>query len=214
MPPVVTVPIVFCWTTNVRAILGVHEIGRLLHPSLGQFIYYITVNLLAIQLPRIVLEHLAGPASVAAFSVSVIYTRSIRMIVAIINQSPFMDFSWTYAEGKIAKARTLVNIISQASFWMSVIGAIVLITAAGPLFAIWTHGHVTADLSLIALRATGTLIGTYGDAFGILLININRVWSLALAFLFTQTGPFARALAPFCDVTSIASSDDDTAAAV
>ena len=185
------------WLRLSRPLFQRATFQRLLHPSLGQLIHYVTVNVMAIQVPRIVLEHLGGPATVAVYSVSVTYTRSLRAFVNIISQSLFMEFSRAYAEGRIAKAVSLVNIISRASVSISAIGGLALVTAASSVFAIWTHRQIPADLELIILLTTSALMGTYSNSLAILLANINRVWTLALTHVAATTAALMVGFATF-----------------
>jgi len=169
------------WLRVKKPLFDTGTFRKLLRPSSAQFLLYASVNIIAIQLPRIVLGHIAGAPAVAFFSVAVTYSRATRAITGFAAQSLQVELSRAFAECRSALVAKLVEAVCQLSFWLTLLISILLLIGAKPLFAIWTHGRVPADIPLIALLAVGTIVGSFSDAFAFLLVGINRVWRLAVS---------------------------------
>jgi O-antigen/teichoic acid export membrane protein len=152
---------------------------RLLHPSLGQFLLYASYNIIAIQLPRIVLGHLAGAAGVAVYSIAVTYTRAARMLTSSLAQSFQIELTRSYGEAKLALTVRLVETACQLGFWITGLATIAMLIGAGPAFEIWTRGRIGADHITIAVLGAATIFGAYNEGFMYLLSGVNRVWAIA-----------------------------------
>lgn len=153
---------------------------RLLHPSLGQFLLYASTNIVAIQLPRIVLGHLGGAAVVAVYSVAVTYTRAAKMLTGVLAQSFQVEITRAYGEAKYALTTKLVETICQIGGWLTALAVCGMLIFAGPLFQLWTRGKIPADFALIAILGVATVTSAYNEGFIYLLMGINRVWAIAL----------------------------------
>lgn len=156
---------------------------RLLHPSLAQFLFYASVNIVAIQLLRIVLGHLAGAAAVATFATAVTFSRTARMLSGIFAQSLQVELSRAYAEGRTSFVVKSVETLCQVGFWLTLLMTAAMVAAAAPLFEIWTHGKIQADYLLVGMIGIGSIVGAYGEGFTYLLMGINRVWKIAIGHL-------------------------------
>jgi O-antigen/teichoic acid export membrane protein len=157
------------------------EFLRLLNPSSASIALFLSVNLLGVQLPRIIIGYIVGPAAVSIFSVSVTYARSARMIATIVSQSLFVELARAFGEKRHGHIKTLVLNLCQINVWVAAIGISVLLTISGPLFAIWTRGKVAVDIPLLMALSVGSVINVYGDGLASFLQSINRMWSIALA---------------------------------
>lgn len=157
--------------------------ARLLHPSLGQFLLFASCNIIAIQMPRILLGHLAGAAGVALFSVAVTYTRAAKMLTSVVAQSFQVELTRAYGEGRYALTARLVETICQMGLWLTGAATLAGIVLAGPLFHVWTRGKLEADHLLIAILGITCIVNAYNDGFMYLLTGINRVWSIATGHL-------------------------------
>lgn len=155
---------------------------RLLHPSLGQFLLYASANVFAIQIPRLLLGHLAGAESVTAYSIAVTYTRTAKMLTSTLAQSFQVEITRAYGASLFARTVRFVEIICQLGGWMTAFASIGLLVLAGPLFHLWTRGKVDADYVLITFLALAAIISAYYEGFTYLLSGINRVWSIALGY--------------------------------
>lgn len=156
---------------------------RLLHPSLAQFLLFASVNIVAIQLPRILISSIAGAAAVAGYSVAVTYCRSARMLTGVIAQSFLVELSRAYSERKVALTAKLVESICQLGLWVTIVVAVAMLAVAPPLFHIWTHGRILPDIVLLGLLFGGAVIGALSEGYTYLLMGINRVWPIAVVHL-------------------------------
>ena len=142
---------------------------RLLHPSLGQFLLYASFNIVAIQLPRIVLGRIGGAAAVTLYSIAVTYTRSAKLVTSSLAQSFQIELTRAYGERRFPLAARLVEAICQVGLWLTGIVLAGLLLFAGPLFHLWTRGKVEADTVLVALLGLGAAASAYNEGFTYLL---------------------------------------------
>lgn len=155
----------------------------LMRPSLAQFIIYISTNILAIQVPRIILGHLAGPVAVAGFTVSVTYTRALRTLTTLFSQSLQVETPRAFAEQKPEVLLRIVTALCQINLWISIVFLIALISLGSSIFSLWTHGRIQFDVGLCVLLGIAAVIGSYSDVISTFLIGINRIMAVALAHL-------------------------------
>lgn len=154
---------------------------ELLHPSLGQMLLYASVNLLAIQLPRIILAHIAGTVSVAIFTVMTTYVRSGRMLTSFISQSVQVELPRAFAENRRDVVADLLQNLCRVQVWASLLAMMVLMAFSAQLFPLLTHGSIAFDAHLFIALAIGAIIGAYVDALNSLLLGINQVFAIAIA---------------------------------
>lgn len=154
---------------------------ELLHPSLGQMLLYTSVNLLAIQLPRIILAHIAGTVSVAVFAVMMTYVRSGRMLTSFISQSVQVELPRAFAENRRDVVAGLLENLCRVQVWASLAAMLILAVFSAQLFPLLTHGGIAFDAHLFVALAIAAIIGAYVDALSSLLLGINRVFAIAVA---------------------------------
>ena len=170
---------------------------RLLHPSLGQFLLYASVNVVAIQLPRIVLGQLAGGAGVAVFSISVTYARAARMLTSVLAPSFLVELTRAYSEGKFPLTRKFVETICALGGWLTAFAAVLMLVAAKFMFHLWTHGKIDADYTLIGVLEIAAVVGAYSEGYTYFLAGINRVWTISIAHLVVSVSAIALGILVF-----------------
>lgn len=156
---------------------------RLIRPSLAQFLLYISVNIFIIQMPRIILGHLAGASAVAAFGVTVTYTRAARTLATLFSQSLQTETTRAYAEKRHDVLIRLTEGFCQTQLWVSLGAMVGLMLLGHPIFSIWTHGKIAFDFWLCLVLGIGFIIGAYGDAVLSVLLGINRILAPAIVHL-------------------------------
>jgi O-antigen/teichoic acid export membrane protein len=154
---------------------------QLIRPSFAQFMFNISTNVFAIQLPRIILGHLVGPASVAGFSVTVTYARTLRTLTTLFSQSLQVETARAFAKNRREVLIRLIGGLCQINLWSSIALLLALTLLGGPVFALWTHGRISFDPQLCMLLGTGFVVGAYADVISTFLIGINRIFAVALA---------------------------------
>jgi O-antigen/teichoic acid export membrane protein len=156
---------------------------RLIRPSLGQFLLYISVNTVIVQVPRIILGHVAGAPAVAIFGVTVTYTRAARTLTTLFSQSLYAETSRAFAEKRHDVLIKMTEGLCQTHLWVSLALMFALIVLGVPIFSIWTHGKIAFDVWLCLFLGFGFVIGAYGDALLTVLLGVNRVFTVAIAHL-------------------------------
>lgn len=189
--------------------LGYFDLGilrGLLRPSLAQFIIYISTNILAIQVPRIILGHLAGPVAVAEFTISVTYTRALRTLTTLFSVSLQVETPRAFAEKKPEVLLRIIKALCQINLWLSIIFLIALILLGSVVFSVWTHGRIQFDVWLCVFLGIAAVVGSYADVISTFLIGINRIMAVALAHLLATVLALALAglLVPIWGIESMA----------
>jgi O-antigen/teichoic acid export membrane protein len=179
---------------------------QLVRPSLGQFLIYISANIAAIQLPRIVLGHLVGPTVVAGFTVAVTYTRAARIFTLLFSQSLQVETARAFAEKRRDALTRMIEGLCQVHLWSSFSLVLGLVLLGGPLFAIWTHHKIAFDFELCVILGMGSIVGAYSDVITTVLVGINRIWPIAIGhFIATLSAiGLAAILIPSFGVASMA----------
>jgi spore maturation protein CgeB len=179
---------------------------ELLRPSMGQMLLYASVNLLAIQLPRIILAHIAGTVSVAVFTVMMTYVRSGRTLTSFISQSVQVELPRAFAENRRDAVAGLLENLCRVQVWASLAAMLILLMFSTQLFPLLTHGSIAFDVHLFGALAIAAIIGAYVDALGSLLLGTNQVSAIAIAH--SVAAAFAlvlgSALIPFFGIVPLA----------
>lgn len=171
------------WLRLARPVFHLATVRRLLRPSLGIFVLYATVNILAIQVPRIVLGHLVGAAGVALFSVAVTYARAARTLPGILGQSLQVELSKAFGDLNLSRVRGLLKNVYQFSLWIALAAGLLILLIAKPVFLVWTQGHFAPDWLLLSILIGSAIVGAFSDVSLYFLVGINRVWALALTHI-------------------------------
>jgi O-antigen/teichoic acid export membrane protein len=152
----------------------------LMHPSFAQILIYVSTNIFAVQLPRIILGHLAGPAAVGVFTIVATFARTARTFTSLFSQSLQIEMARAFAEKRRAVLVRMIESLCRIHLWSSIGVVVTLALLSRPIFSQWTHGKVAFDLELYVLLGIGGILGSYGDVFTIFLIGINRIFPVAI----------------------------------
>jgi O-antigen/teichoic acid export membrane protein len=143
--------------------------------SLGFFLVFVGINVVNIQVPRLIVFHYFGAAMLVIFTVLATYTKTARNLVSMVSQAAQVEVGRAYARANLERTGRLV----YGVLGTSVVLALVLL-AAELLFApiiipLWTHGEVVVAWSLLGALAVVALVGAYFDAAILLAGALNRI---------------------------------------
>jgi len=156
---------------------------RLVRPSLSYFVLFVSVNIVGVQLPRLVLFSTIGSSAVAIFSVTVTYSRTVRSLASIITNAMQVELGRYFGAGNVRGFQSLVIRLCRMTAWTAVGLSILLIACAGFFIPFWTNGRIPVEWPLLMLLVLGACIGSLADAITISLTSINRVGRIAIAYL-------------------------------
>jgi O-antigen/teichoic acid export membrane protein len=143
--------------------------------SLGFFLVFAGINLVNLQVPRLIVFHYFGAATLVVFTVLATYTKTARNIVAMISQSAQVEVGRAYARADTEQTARLVYGVLGASVALCLLllaGAMLVAPAVIPL---WTHGEVRVAWDVLAALAIVALAGAYFDASILLAGALNRI---------------------------------------
>jgi O-antigen/teichoic acid export membrane protein len=156
---------------------------RLVRPSLSYFVLFVSVNIIGVQLPRLILFSIIGAPAVAIFSVTVTYSRTIRSLAGIITNAMQVEFGRYFGSGDVRGFQSLVIRLCRVTVWAAVGSSLLLMACAGFFIPLWTNGRIPVEWPLLTLLILGACIGSLADAIMISLTSINRVGRIAIAHL-------------------------------
>jgi O-antigen/teichoic acid export membrane protein len=150
--------------------------------SLGFFLVFAGINVVNIQVPRLIVFHSFGAAALVVFTVLVTYTRTARNLVSMMSQAAQVEVGRAYARADADQTARLVQGVLGSSVALGV-----LLLAGALLFAplvipLWTHGEVAVDWTLLAALAVVALVGTYFDSSILLAGALNRILAAGIGY--------------------------------
>jgi O-antigen/teichoic acid export membrane protein len=154
---------------------------RLIRPSLAQFLLYVSINIFIVQVPRIILGHLAGAAAVAVFGVTITYARAARTLAGLFSHSLQTETTRSYAERRHDVFIRLTEALCQVHLWVSLAVLAVMMAFGSIIFSVWTHGKIPFDPWLCLVLGIGFVIGAFSDVVIYVLLGINRILAVAIA---------------------------------
>lgn len=152
---------------------------RLLKPSLGYLALFVSVNIVGIQLPRIILFSVLGSSAVTIFSVTTTYARTIRVLSGIIPFAMQVEVGHAYGTGHLSRFVDLINKMCRISVWSAIPVAGGLFLCSSFLIPFWTNGRVSVDLILLVFLIVESVVGSLADPIIIALTVVNRVGMIA-----------------------------------
>jgi O-antigen/teichoic acid export membrane protein len=174
-------------------------IRRNLRPAAGFFIIFISMNLAAVNLPRLIVSHALGAAALAAFTVIVTYTKTARSVASMISQSMQVELGRSWAKARRGQTRRIAESMVNGALAFVVILLAIEIAAAPLVIPVWTHGQIALSWALLLALACVALVGAYFDATMLAVSAFNQVGRLAVwyaAFLAVALGTALVVLPP------------------
>jgi O-antigen/teichoic acid export membrane protein len=150
--------------------------------SLGFFSIFVCINIVNVQVPRLIVFQYFGAAALTSFSVMVTYTRAARLIALMMSQAGQVEIGRAFAHDDFIAFKSLTETILGASIGLAIIllGAELLLAPIA--IPAWTRGNVEIDWSLLAVLAIVSLIGTYFDAIWLTVSATNRISFVAVGY--------------------------------
>ncbi len=156
---------------------------RMVRPSLSYFALFASLNIFGVQLPRLILFSIVGPAAVAIFSVTVTYSRTVRSVAGIITSAMQVELGRLFGSGDMRRFQSLVERLCRMTVWSALSLSLLLLAGAAFLIPLWTNGRIAVEWPLLTLLVVGACIGSLADAIMVSLMSINRVGRIAIGHL-------------------------------
>ncbi len=144
-------------------------------PALGFFGLFVCINLIGVQVPRIVVFQAFGAAALSMFTVFVTYTRMARLFSSTVSLAAQAEMGRSYANGGVDEARRLIEHVLGSTVYLTLGLLIFELIAAPVIIPVWTHGEVPIAWDVLVALAIVALVGAYSDTLLISLSALNRV---------------------------------------
>jgi O-antigen/teichoic acid export membrane protein len=168
------------WLSFSPANFDSAAIRRNFRPAVGFYIIFVSVNVVALQVPRLIVSHVLGAAALTGFTVIVTYTKTARSVATMLSQSMQVELGRAWAQGYASHARRLIESMISSSVSFVILLLAFEIAAAPFVITLWTRGQVAIQWQLMFALAIVALIGTYFDATMLATGAFNRVSRLAV----------------------------------
>lgn len=160
----------------------VRVLDRAWKASLGFFALWVCVNLLNLQVTRLVVFHFFGATALAVFAVLAMYIRTARAMTLMIAQSAQIEIGRIYAQERADGVRPLVEaMIGWAVLTVSLL-LVAAIAIAPFVIPLWTHGQVPINWALLVLLALVAVAGTCFDMLMATAAALSRVGWVAIGY--------------------------------
>jgi len=154
-------------------------IRRTWKPALGFFCIFVCFNIINVQVPRLIVFHGFGAASLSIFAIYVTYTRAARNLACMIPQSSQVEIGRLFAEGKADRTRRLVETVAVAALGLGFALLVGALVAAPVVIPIWTHSSLSVPWDVLAALTLVALVGTYFDPMLIAAGAMNEMGRVA-----------------------------------
>jgi O-antigen/teichoic acid export membrane protein len=158
-------------------------IGLVLKPAASIFVLYVAVNAIGVQVPRMVLFSLLGPAAVVVFTVSMTYARTVRSFAAVVMLSTGVELGRAFGSKDTEKYYAMVARACQSAFWVAIILAVGALAASPLVIEKWTAGRVHPDYGVLICLLMGAVMASFSDVLANAMIVTNRLWPIAIGAL-------------------------------
>jgi O-antigen/teichoic acid export membrane protein len=157
--------------------------GLVLKPAASIFVLYVAVNAIGVQVPRMVLFSLLGPAAVVVFTVSMTYARTVRSFAAVVMLSTGVELGRAFGSKDTEKYYAMVTRACQSAFWVAIVLALGALAVSPLVIEKWTAGRVHPDYGILVCLLLGAVMASFSDVLANAMIVTNRLWPIALGAL-------------------------------
>lgn len=151
-------------------------------PSLNNFLLFLSANILAIQVPRLIILSVWDAAALSLFAAMTTYFRTIRSFCVIVPAAIQIEVSLAFGGKETERLQRLLGFGIHSALWMSMIGGGIAILIGPYVFPVWTHNLIPFDWKLAAILLVGVLITTVFDTIAGVLVAVNALGSVPLAY--------------------------------
>jgi len=167
------------WLSFRPSHFRVEVLTRNIRPALGFFAIFVSFNIFAVHVPRLIVSHELGAVALAAFTVTITYARTARNAATMISQAMQVEVGRAWAGEDKENTRWLVEAMVNNTLSAVAVLLAIELTMARLIIPAWTHGQVAVDWKLLLALAAVALVGAYFDAVFIAAAALNRVGKIA-----------------------------------
>lgn len=155
-------------------------IRRTWKAALGFYCLYISINIGAIHLVRLIISHQLGAEALSIFAVFVTYVRAARLVAVTFSQAAQVEVGRTFGSGQGPLGRELVETMLAGSLAIASVIACMLMMVAPFVIPAWTGKQVSLAWDLLGVLAVTAVVGAYFDAAHLAAAALNRIARIAV----------------------------------
>ena len=168
------------WFSFELAGFDIDVVRRTWRAALQFFALWVCINVISVQVPRLIIFANFGAAGVSVFAVFVTYTRATRLFSATVSQAAQAEIGRSYVSGGAEEARQIIEQVLGSTIGITLVLLVCELIGAPVIMPLWTNGQMAVNWGLLAVLAAVALVGAYSDALMISLSALNKVGLLSL----------------------------------
>lgn len=157
--------------------------SSLIVPSVNNFLVFISVNIISVQLPRIFIPWALNLVALSSFAAMSTYFRTIRSFCAVAPMAVQTEVSLAHGGGEKERLKRIGVMTVTSMLWLSILGAVGALIVGPFVFPLWTANVIPFDWRLGALLAAGVACSTAFDAYLAILLAVNSLGRLPIIYL-------------------------------
>jgi O-antigen/teichoic acid export membrane protein len=128
---------------------------RLWRPMIGGLLLQFSYSSLFIQVPRLILARLGGPAAVATYALANYLVRPARLVIETVAFLLPVEFSYSYGRGDLPLARRLLSNSIMLGGLTALLASVVLLALGPMVLTLLSRGAIPVDRTTIAFFCAG-----------------------------------------------------------
>ncbi|MDO8879106.1 MAG: hypothetical protein Q8M24_11275 [Pseudolabrys sp.] len=158
-------------------------IKKQIKPAIGFALSNLSMQGIVVQGPRVLLSITIGPHAAAIYSVYGTAMRLIDQLLLMVALPLEIEIARCVGRNEKEKVYSLVIMGMQVGWAVFAVVAFGFLSTGGVVFRIWTHGHITFDLSFMALFLVMAGCNQIGRINAHALIATNRMYGPSIVAL-------------------------------
>jgi hypothetical protein len=172
----------FSWIRYRPSTMGGTFMSTIILPSLNNFLLFVSVNVVGIQLPRIIIPSILNTDALALFATMTTYFRAVRSLCMLVPSAVQVETSMAHGGGETDRLQRMYLFTIRCAIWFSVCGGAMAIVAGPLVFPIWTRNLISFDWRLGLILFAGVVLSAIFDAITGLLVAVNSLGRLPFVY--------------------------------
>jgi hypothetical protein len=149
--------------------------SNLILPSLNNFLLFVSVNIVGVQLPRIIIPSILSAGALALFATMTTYFRTVRSFCVVLPAALQVEVSMAHGGGETELLKRMYSFTFRSAIWISMLGGGMALLVGPLVFPLWTRNLISFDWRLGLILLVGLVCAAIFDAIAGLLIAVNRL---------------------------------------
>ena len=156
--------------------------STLILPSLNNFLLFVSVNIVGIQLPRIIIPSILSAGALALFATMTTYFRTVRSFCVVLPAALQVEVSMAHGGSETERLKRIYYFTIHSAIWISMLGGVIAIVAGPLVFPLWTRNLISFDWRFGLILFVGVVCSAIFDAITGLLMAVNKLGRMPVVY--------------------------------